>query len=102
MTPLFWMIVGHFACDFPFQPDQLAQAKNPKNSLARMPWFYVMMSHCLIHGGAVALATGSTYLGIAETVIHIGIDLAKCKGWTNIHVDQALHLTCKLIWWTTL
>jgi len=51
-----------------------------------------------MHGGAVALATGSVMLGALETVAHFFIDLAKCRNMTNPGQDQVIHLGCKALW----
>lgn len=106
LTLLWWMIVGHFVADYALQSDFMAKEKNPWHKPDHVPpgqtpqrfWPWVLTAHAAIHGGAVALATGSIALGIAETVAHWLIDLAKCAGLTGIHTDQALHLLCKAAW----
>jgi hypothetical protein len=64
----------------------------------RVPWYYWLSAHTLVHGGAVFLITGSLTLGVLETVVHWLIDFGKCEGWFGIHVDQALHVGCKVLW----
>jgi hypothetical protein len=44
------------------------------------------------------VVTGSATLGLLETVAHWAIDFGKCEKWYSIHVDQALHLLCKVAW----
>lgn len=105
---VFAMMVGHALCDFSLQSDFIAKGKNRNRpiDMASVPpgqkpqriWFYCLLSHALIHGGAVWLLTGSVWLGAAETVVHWCIDFAKCENWTGIHSDQAMHAACKLIW----
>jgi hypothetical protein len=101
----FLLVVGHFLCDFPLQTEAIAINKNPDAHTPlqkHVPWFYWLFSHALTHGGVVALITGSVILGIAETVLHSVIDYCKCKGYLNIHQDQALHLICKAVYWGLL
>ena len=96
MTVLWWLIVGHFVADYTLQMDFVAQNKSPWN--APGIWMWVLTAHAATHGAAVALATGSVLLGTLEILAHWVIDLVKCAGWTGIHVDQALHLACKVGW----
>lgn len=82
----------------------MARGKNRHNKPQNIPpgqhpqkiWPYWLTSHALIHAGAVALITGSVALGVLEFVLHSHIDFAKCENWTGIHVDQALHIACKI------
>lgn len=97
----FWLVVAHFAFDYPLQGDTTAREKNRHSDTplqVAVPWFYWMAAHALCHGGAVAAVTGSVRLGCAETVAHFAIDFGKCERWFSIHVDQALHLACKALW----
>lgn len=101
LTPLqmlWWMIVGHAVCDYPLQGDFLAKGKNRKNPIPGVPWFICLLAHSLIHGGMVALVTGSIFLGIAETGWHAVIDLLKCEGVFGFKFDQFLHIFFKMIW----
>lgn len=98
MTLLFWLLVGHAIADYPLQGDFLSKAKNHRAPLPGIPWMQALFWHALMHGGAVAYLTGSIGLGVAETVIHCGIDYLKCDGRTNLNVDQALHVLCKVGW----
>lgn len=61
-------------------------------------WPYALSAHALMHGAAVSLITGSVVLGLAETGAHWCIDFGKCENWYGIHLDQALHLACKVLW----
>lgn len=99
---LFWrMLVGHAVGDFALQSEVMAREKDRHSTTtlqASVPWFYWLTAHSLIHGGAVTVATGSVWFGLAETIAHWFIDFIKCEGWTNIHQDQALHIGCKGVW----
>lgn len=129
MTPLemlFWLLVAHAVCDYPLQGDFLARAKNHRLPVLSVPWQQALVWHALIHGGAVALVTGSVPLGLAETAAHALIDHWKCRSdsassipfgvlarfaagetamarlaWTSralFHVDQVAHVVCKMLW----
>jgi len=113
VTLLFWLLVGHAVMDFSLQTDTMAKGKNrnrpvdpsviPPGQKFQPTWGYWLTSHALHHGGAVALVTGRIDLGIAEAVAHWGIDFGKCESWYGIHVDQGLHIACKLAWlWVAL
>jgi hypothetical protein len=97
----FWLLVGHALADFPLQAGPMAMEKcrrSPSDLQKAVPWYYWLTAHALIHGGAVALVTGSLVFGILETVVHWLIDFGKCEGWFGVHVDQALHVGCKVVW----
>jgi hypothetical protein len=96
---LFYMIAGHFVVDYNLQTDTTALQKNrnTNNGLSIVvPFYYWLLSHSFMHGIMVALATGSYELGILETVLHYIIDDMKCRKWFGIHMDQFLHVACKL------
>jgi hypothetical protein len=101
-----WLLVGHAIMDFWAQSDALAQMKNrnrpntrvPTGQKAQVMWPYALTAHALHHGAAVAVVTGSVPLGIAETVAHWLIDFGKCENYYGIHVDQAMHIVCKIAW----
>lgn len=98
---LFLLIVAHAAFDYALQGDTVAINKNPnsKTELQKhVPWYYWMVSHALMHGGAVALITNSVWLGLAESVAHFFIDYGKCLKKYSIHGDQLLHIVCKIVW----
>jgi len=92
------LLAGHALCDYPLQGDFLAKAKNRAAPLPGVPWYQALGAHALIHGGMVALVTGSTRMGIAETVIHAITDDLKCKGRLSFDQDQAIHIGCKILW----
>jgi hypothetical protein len=98
---LFLLLAAHAAFDYALQGDTVAVNKNPNANTPlqkHVPWYYWLGSHAFQHGGAVALITGSAWLGLAETVAHFAIDYGKCLNKYTIHGDQLLHLVCKLTW----
>lgn len=97
----FALLVGHALVDYPLQAGPMATEKCRHSTSAlqkAVPWYYWLTAHALCHGGAVFLITQSLFLGVLETVVHWFIDFAKCEKWINVHVDQALHVACKIVW----
>lgn len=97
----FLLLVAHAACDYIWQTDAIAVHKNPfvvGPLHQHVNWYYWMAAHALMHGGAVALITGSAILGIAESIMHFIIDVMKCAKIFTIHADQISHLLCKVLW----
>jgi hypothetical protein len=97
-TKFFWLLFGHFLADYALQTDFIAKGKNRHTPIPGVPWYYIMGAHAIIHGGMVGMFTGSMLFAVLETVLHFGIDVMKCEGYTNIHHDQAAHVGCKLLW----
>lgn len=110
MHPLhmfYYLIAGHFICDFWAQSDSLAKMKNrnreidlrtlPPRQTWQTIWPYALTAHAVIHGFAVALITGSFFLALFETATHWVIDFGKCESWYGIHMDQFLHLLSKIL-----
>lgn len=101
MIVLFYLIAGHFLCDFPLQGDTMAREKS-RHSLTdlqrEVPWFYWMTAHAFIHGCAVAIVTGSVTLGLFEAFWHWLIDFLKGEALIGIHIDQIGHILCKAVW----
>lgn len=95
---LFLLIVGHALADFPLQPSFLAESKNRYSRLGTIPWPYALSAHALIHGGFVAVLTGSAVLGVAETVSHWITDWTKCEDRIGLAADQVIHIACKGVW----
>lgn len=95
---LFLLLAAHALCDYPLQGDFLSRGKNHRNPLPGVPWYQCLLAHALIHGGAVAVLTGSLGLGCAEFAAHVLIDYGKCDGWFGFNFDQALHVACKILW----
>lgn len=98
ITVLFYLMVGHAVADFALQSDFMARAKNRNTEVGKEFWPYALSAHSLIHGGFVALATGSVFLGIVETVIHFLTDFTKCEGKLALKQDQAIHIGCKIFY----
>lgn len=95
----FGLLAGHALADYPLQSEFMAIGKGSREKPHNgVPWYYCLGAHCLVHGLVVALITTNVWLGIAETICHWFIDDAKCRKWTDIHTDQALHIACKVIW----
>ena len=98
------LLIAHALCDHPLQGQFLALHKNrhyrPQNSdlPPRTLWLYCLSCHSLIHAGGVWLVTGSYVLGIIELVLHWLIDFLKEEKIITLHVDQLLHVTCKVIY----
>lgn len=98
----FMLLVGHAVMDYALQTEAIALEKDRHSTTPlqkAVPWYYWLSAHSLCHGGAVYLITGSLSLGLLETVVHWMIDFSKSERWFGIHVDQALHVACKLVWW---
>lgn len=101
---LFLLISGHFLCDYPLQGDFIGKNKNRHTpaithinpGMKPIPWWHLMTAHSFIHAGSVLLITGRLELAIFELVAHFCIDCMKCEGWTDINIDQSLHIICKL------
>ena len=102
LVVLFALLIGHSLADHPLQGEYLALYKNrhnaPEPHLARQPtlWPHCLTVHSLIHAGAVWIVTTSPLLGLIEFILHWIIDFAKAERWTNFHVDQLLHVVCKI------
>lgn len=99
VTTHVWLLLGaHALCDFALQDWTMVQQKNRiAHDHKKGHWLYWLTAHSLIHGLAVTLILGPLW-GLAETIAHAVIDHQKCEGRTNLHVDQALHVACKLAW----
>ena len=105
------LLMAHAVADYALQSDTMGICKNPLlkertepevqpfiKLQKKIPWYYWMFNHSLIHGLAVWFVTGNIFLAIFETFTHFFIDLGKCAGAYGIHVDQSLHVLCKLFW----
>lgn len=99
MSLLFLLIISHAVCDYPLQTDPMARGKGMfSEPLFGVPWFYWLTSHALVHAGGVFVVTQRIDLALAEFVAHWMIDIGKCRKVYGIHVDQALHVLCKVAW----
>jgi len=97
---LFLLLCCHAVADYPLQGDFLAKGKNHRFPLPGIPWAQCLLAHAMIHGGAVAIVSGSVILGFAEAVAHAVIDYGKSDGWYGFNTDQGLHIACKVAWAT--
>lgn len=105
---LFLLIAGHYLMDIVLQSEKTGLSKNPRftppgyrpeiHGPKAAVWIHELTGHAFSHGLAVYLATQNLYLGLTEVVLHWTIDLFKGKQAYNVHVDQALHLSCKIIY----
>ena len=102
MNLLLYLFAAHALCDYPLQGDFLARGKNHKQPLPGVPWYQCLFAHALIHGGAVALITGSATLGMCEFTVHMVTDWLKCDGKLTFNQDQAIHYACKIAWWAII
>jgi hypothetical protein len=98
VVTMFWLMVGHSLADYPLQGDFLANGKNRHTPIGKMFWPHAIFAHSMIHGGFVAIITGSVWLGVAEAVVHGITDLLKCDNWIGLRTDQAIHVVCKIVW----
>ncbi|MDX1461012.1 MAG: DUF3307 domain-containing protein [Xanthomonadales bacterium] len=102
MALFFELLVGHVLADYVFQRQIMATSKTRHAEIFKTagprfpPWYYWLISHSLVHGGAVYFITGSLLLGVVETVLHALIDHAKCEHKIGVHTDQGLHILCKV------
>ena len=93
LTMALMLLAAHWVADYPLQGDFLSRAK------AEGPLrVYHLVAHAGIHGGAVALVTGSVWLGLAEWAAHTVNNELKVRGWTSFALDQVLHIGCKIVW----
>jgi hypothetical protein len=95
---LLLLLAGHALADFPLQGRFLAEGKDRHTAIGRIWWPHALAAHSLIHGGFVTILTGSAALGFAEAAAHWLTDWLKCEGKIGVHVDQTIHLACKVLW----
>lgn len=100
------LIAAHFVCDTVFQPPHVSQQKHPlwakQRAYTQTTWPYVMIGHAATHAFAVYLITNSFLCFLLELWFHAHIDYLKCTGKFgtkhNMHIDQGLHILCKLFY----
>ena len=91
------LAMGHFVGDFGLQSDRMAREKCPGCGQT-LSWQWWLVAHAAIHGFLVAVITGIPLLGVAEWIVHMAIDIAKCRKLLSLRMDQVLHLACKVLW----
>lgn len=97
LTLFMFLMFGHFLADYPLQGDFLAKGKDPNGPFKEFfPWTHALFAHAAIHAGFVFLFTGSKWCAFFELTMHAWIDYGKCKKWIGIHIDQILHVACKV------
>jgi hypothetical protein len=107
---LLFLLAGHALMDYALQSEAMAVCKcrRANHPLQQsVPWYYWLTAHSLLHGAAVGLllrwAEYDWYLAVwfaaAETIAHWLIDFGKCEKLYGIHIDQGLHVLCKVAWW---
>lgn len=90
---------GPLCMRLPLQTPFLAEGKGSRLvPLNGVPWYYCMFGHCATHAVGVYVVTQNIWLALTELVLHWFIDDAKCRKWTSIHLDQMLHVWCKLLY----
>lgn len=101
---LFWLGVAHAVTDVLLQDPKLVSIGDYKQKAYcdaqgwHGHWPYWLLAHGLFNGAGVAIVTGNVLLGIFETMAHSLIDWGKCEQLYDVHIDQLLHLMCKLGW----
>lgn len=98
MEVFFLLVFGHMLADYPLQGQFISDAKNRHKPLPGIPWEQPMIAHCTIHAGMVYMVTGSLCMALAEFVVHMVIDDAKCAQRLSYRADQAFHIGCKVMW----
>lgn len=76
----------------------MGRSRIPPGQTPQTVWPWILTSHAMTHAAAVGIVTGSAWLSVLELICHWCIDMAKCASLIGIHVDQSLHLGCKVVW----
>lgn len=94
---LFKLLMAHAVCDYGLQSDYMAKTKSREHGVDGL-WIHSLIMHAMTHAAGVYIVTQSPGLALAELVAHTAIDHAKCRGAFNLHIDQAMHVVCKILW----
>ena len=89
-------ILCHALADYPLQGDYLSKAK--AGLIPGANRHYALFMHSSIHAGLVFLISHSYIITAGELLIHYVTDELKVKHKISYALDQAIHLTCKVIW----
>lgn len=104
---IFAFLIIHAVADFALQNEFIARSKVRGADLSDLfgggqppkgIWAYSLSAHSLIHAGGVWLISGSVIFGVTEFVLHWMIDFTKGNRCFNFHIDQFLHILCKIIY----
>ncbi len=109
MIMLLKLLMAHAIGDFAIRTEAMSKGKSrhykadyakylPSGQKVVQVWFYYLTAHALVNSAAVWLATDDVRVALLELVLHWVIDFAKCEGWFNPHVDQFLHILCKVVY----
>lgn len=92
------LVLAHLVADYTLQGDNVATGKNRNLDPAKfgVPWYYWMAGHAATQALLVGFICNSMLFGMIEFVLHFVIDTGKCEKKYGIHVDQALHIICKI------
>jgi len=91
------LAMAHFVGDFALQSDRMAREKCPGCGVT-LGWGWWLTAHAAIHGFLVAAVTQIPLLGVAEWIVHMLVDVGKCRRIWNLPFDQALHIITKALW----
>ena len=98
---IMWVLFAHYIGDWALQPQWIGMSKGK--------YWYVMLSHCMVYTGIVAIAF--KYVGVPDLVrtcaiifvIHWAVDAWKCREtkefptW-HLYVDQFIHIALLITW----
>jgi hypothetical protein len=110
---LFYLLAAHALVDFAGQSDRMAASKSRRTAPPEpgaAPWYFWLTAHAVLHGAAVGLVVrlfGYEWYNVigfalAETAAHWAIDFGKTERLYGVHLDQVLHILCKIAWWLLL
>ena len=119
----------HALADFTFQTEIMAKLKNrntdkkrkdlwiyeqnevipamrtlhiPDGQKYQLTWYYWLSAHALIQGGLIYIIFGNLWIFIMEIIAHFTMDFIKCSGKTNIHQDQVMHISLRVLYTSIL
>lgn len=90
---IFLLAIAHAVTDFALQGQGFA-GKVPESPV----WPLVLTAHALVNAGGVLVVTGSTWLAVAELIVHWVTDFLRTRRRISPYVDQAIHGSSKLAW----
>jgi hypothetical protein len=110
---LFFLLAGHALVDFATQSDRMAVSKSrwtAPTEPGTAPWYFWLTAHAVLHGAAVGAVVrwfgydwyNAVGFALAETAAHWAIDFGKGDRLYGVHIDQVLHILCKIAWYLML